>query len=267
MTYQAQESSIHGGAPLELFRFAQGTRRWTLTPHAEAIVYAGETYAPTAIERTAPEIGTEAQRASITVRLPRTHELAAALLAAAPEDIVSLTVYRRHFTDPDAETIVFWRGRVATAKLAGSLCELACEPLLTIMQRPGLRARYGLACRHPLYSPGCGAPQNSFRTAGVIQSVSGATLTINAAGTQPNGYFTAGLLLAGDVRRFIAAHAGTTITLLQPAPALAAGMAVDLYAGCDHTLATCHTRFANSANFGGFPWIPLKNPFAGDAIV
>lgn len=267
MTYQTTEGSIHGGAPLELYRFAQGTRRWTLTSHVEAIVYAGETYVATAIERTAPEIGTDAQRAALALRLPRAHELAAALLAAAPEETVSLTVYRRHFTDPDAETIVFWRGRVATAKLAGSVCELSCEPLLAVMQRPGLRARYGLLCRHPLYSVGCGAPQNSFRTSGTIQAVSGATLTINAAGTQPNGYFTAGLLVAGDVRRFIVSHTDTTVVLMQPSPALVAGMAVDLYAGCDHTLETCHARFANSANFGGFPWIPTKNPFSGDAIV
>jgi hypothetical protein len=40
-----------------------------------------------------------------------------------------------------------------------------------------------------------------------------------------------------------------------------------MYAGCDHLLATCRDRFSNVANFGGFPWIPQKNPFSGDAIV
>jgi hypothetical protein len=38
-------------------------------------------------------------------------------------------------------------------------------------------------------------------------------------------------------------------------------------AGCDRTFATCQSKFGNSLNFGGFPWIPVKNPFAGDSIV
>jgi hypothetical protein len=55
--------------------------------------------------------------------------------------------------------------------------------------------------------------------------------------------------------------------LQYPAQGLAVGAAVDMYAGCDRTLNTWHNRFSNAANFGGFPWIPQKNPFAGDAIV
>ena len=41
----------------------------------------------------------------------------------------------------------------------------------------------------------------------------------------------------------------------------------EAFAGCDRTFATCQSKFGNSLNFGGFPWIPVKNPFAGDSIV
>jgi hypothetical protein len=45
------------------------------------------------------------------------------------------------------------------------------------------------------------------------------------------------------------------------------GRAFEAFAGCDRTFATCQSKFGNSLNFGGFPWIPAKNPFAGDSIV
>jgi len=33
-------------------------------------------------------------------------------------------------------------------------------------------------------------------------------------------------------------------------------------AGCDHSVSTCAARFDNLANYGGFPFIPTKNPFS-----
>ena len=48
---------------------------------------------------------------------------------------------------------------------------------------------------------------------------------------------------------------------------LKAGDAFEAYPGCDHTLATCAAKFGNQLNYGGFPYIPVKNPFTGDAIV
>jgi hypothetical protein len=33
-------------------------------------------------------------------------------------------------------------------------------------------------------------------------------------------------------------------------------------AGCDHSVSTCAARFGNLANYGGFPFIPTKNPFS-----
>jgi hypothetical protein len=50
-------------------------------------------------------------------------------------------------------------------------------------------------------------------------------------------------------------------------PGLAVGNAFEAFAGCDRSFSTCQSKFGNSLNFGGFPWIPPKNPFAGDSIV
>lgn len=75
------------------------------------------------------------------------------------------------------------------------------------------------------------------------------------------------MLETNDGARMIVGHTGINITLVSPMPSLVPGQAVRLYAGCDHSTTVCKNRFDNLANYGGFPWIPGKNPFTGDAIV
>ena len=56
------------------------------------------------------------------------------------------------------------------------------------------------------------------------------------------------------------------LTLSRAVPGLLTGAAITLYPGCDHTRATCAAKFANLDNFGGFPWIPTRNPFDGGSL-
>jgi len=268
MTYQAAENSSAAGRPVELFEFGLGARQWRYTSAQIAQTHVGHHYAPVSIQRSALEQGAELQRLTLTVTIARDDDVAAQWRAAPPDGVMSLTIYRRHLSDPTAETIVAWKGRVTGCRFMGGCAELSCEPVATSLKRPGLRARYSLLCRHPLYSAGCGVAKESFAAVGAVGAVSGVTVTIEAAGGQPSGFFVAGMLKTADgAARMIVAHTGNTITLTAPFPGLSAGMTVTLYAGCDHSLAHCRDRFGNLANFGGFPFIPGKNPFAGDAIV
>ena len=41
---------------------------------------------------------------------------------------------------------------------------------------------------------------------------------------------------------------------------------VTLVAGCDHSMAVCAGRFDKLDNYGGFPFIPPKNPFDGTPV-
>lgn len=75
------------------------------------------------------------------------------------------------------------------------------------------------------------------------------------------------LLLGGSLRWIEGPYAGIGMTITgrsgsflmldrpldQP---LTGGLRVALREGCDHTLATCGTRFANAANFRGEPFLP-----------
>jgi hypothetical protein len=45
------------------------------------------------------------------------------------------------------------------------------------------------------------------------------------------------------------------------------GVPLTLYPGCDHLKATCLAKFDNLPNYGGFPYIPARNPLDGRSIV
>lgn len=267
MSYQGIESSIAQGRPLELYEFALGARRWRYASGAASVSHMSQTYEAAVIARSGIEQGEELNRAGLTIRVFRDHAIAALFISRPPDGVLSVTILRRHLTDTDAEWITLWKGRVVGCKFSGSTAELACEPVATSLKRTGLRARYSLLCRHALYSEACGAEKDSVRVDGVIGSASGATALVAAAASRPDGYFVAGLLQTGAGSRMIVGHAGQTLTLSAPLRGIAAGMPVQLYPGCQKTAADCSGKFANIANFGGFPAIPTKNPFSGDAVM
>ena len=264
MTYQSVETSANAGEPQELYRFSLGITRWTFTSGQAAVVHQAEIYAPVTISRGTIEQGSAINRAALEVSIVRDNDVATEFVSAAPEGVMALTIYRKHASD--AEVVVIFKGRVMSARWAGSGVSLQVEPIATSLARVGLRARYQIGCRHPLYSVGCGVAKELHRTDGTVASVSGLTVTVGTASSRPDGYFMGGIIYTDFGNRMIVAHLGTLLTLGAPIIGLAAAQIVRMYAGCSHLTPDCLTKFANLDNYGGFPYIPRKNPFAGDAI-
>lgn len=265
MTYNTQETSVAAGQPIELYRFVLGQQVWTVTSAREAITYQVESYQPAVIRRSAVEQSPEFARNGIDLECARDFAVAQLFAAARPNGVVSITLFRNHLGD--AEYITWWKGRVASVVFSGSTAKIRCESIFTALKRPGLRAHYQTGCRHALFDPGCGTNNQAYKLAGTVGSFSGLNVTSSAFLSQATGWLTGGYLRVGGVPRMITNHAGDTITLSAVLPGLAVGVAFEAFAGCDRTFATCQSKFGNSLNFGGFPWIPVKNPFAGDSIV
>ncbi len=101
---------------------------------------------------------------------------------------------------------------------------------------------------------------------GSVLAVEGATLRVSGLSSKPDGFFSKGLLLSTSAgAREIVSHAGEAVVLRRALPGLSAGDPVTLRAGCDKTKETCDAR-GNIANFGGWPFIPWKNPMTGDPV-
>lgn len=266
MSYAALETSTQDGAPVELYTFAQGTQFWRFTTAPDPVTYAAVEYTPSSVSRDRIKQTSDVLKDSLKLEFPRGDAFASQFLGFAPDTVTTVTIMRGHVGDN--EFIPYWKGRVIAAVASGNKIELACESVFSSIRRPGLRARYELACRHALYSARCGVNLEASQDTGVTSVVSGVTISVPAAAGFADGYFTGGMIKAPDEStRFIVAHTGAVLTVQRPIAGLAVGATVRLYPGCDHLQSTCAGKFNNLDNFGGFPWIPIRNPYDGRSIV
>ena len=269
MTYDSRERSAQDGQPIELYTFARDTLRWRYTSADRQVTAASATFAPSPIARSRIESSQQLSRATITITAPREIEIAEMHRVVAPSTPITVLVQQIHAGDSEVATI--WSGRVVAVDFAGPEARITCEPIFTSIKRLGLRRVYQRSCPHVLYGSACGVSRTAYQAAGTVASVSGLQVNVAAAAAQPDGYFAGGYLqfeLAPSIfeRRFISGHVGDALTVAALPQGLAAGTPVTLFPGCDHTLATCSGKFSNTANYGGFPFMPTKNPFGGDPI-
>ena len=276
MSYDVQEVSVQSGSPVELYHFTQGVTEWRYT--SAPTDYTDETeydsndssrvYTAIPITRSAIGATEEAARNTLTLTVPRNTTLAELFRVSVPSEVIHLTVRRVHrgdVTDP----IVIWVGRVLGCSFEGAAAKIACEPISVAQKRTGLTRLFTVGCPYALYGRGCGLDKDDFATVTTVASVSGLVLTVADV---ESGFNYAGGFVEWEnadgitERRAIESHSGTALTLMQQFPGIAAPDPVTVYPGCDHTLTTCDMIFNNAANYGGFPWMPSKNPYDGNPL-
>ncbi len=145
------------------------------------------------------------------------------------------------------------QGASFTAELASRKAELAIDPT----------PRTSPSCRAAFCGPGCQLSGALFTHEAVLvnadQSGNAITVSMTAASADciggEVGWFDGPL--AGMRMRVSSATSAGTLVLDTPIVAgLAAGARLSVREGCDHTLDTCATRFANAVNFQGEPYLP-----------
>ncbi|MCH9691040.1 MAG: phage BR0599 family protein [Gammaproteobacteria bacterium] len=268
MSYANREVSTTDSSPIELYEFRRGGKTWRYTSAAHDTLYATYPYSAVPIKRSNLEQSSEMGKTGLRITFARDVEVAQPFIATPPSEITLLTLYRQH--RGDNETLAVWMGRVLNAEWRSSEVELNCEPAYTSLQRVGLRRLYQRNCPHVLYSTACGASAVTFRVTATVASINGPSLSVAVAAEYETGYFTGGYATWAanglTEKRMITSHSDDAITLSATPPGLIVGDAITLYPGCDRTLNSCHKKFANSENFGGFPFIPTQNPFSGSPI-
>lgn len=105
-----------------------------------------------------------------------------------------------------------------------------------------------------------------FKGEGVLEAIAGNSITVNGLASFENGWFGNGIVTwtsgAGIGRRErVSAHRkgadGVVLDLWRDIAApVASGDTFTVVAGCDKHFSTCRDKFANSANFQGFPHLP-----------
>lgn len=264
MSYGTHETAEHTGQPVEMLFFSRGSAVWRYTTASHDIT--PPTYPPfdglyvaTAIKRNAIAQSSESGRNTLTLEVPRDLDLLREFRGVPLPGAIAVTLMRLQQRDDTFEVITLWSGRVLGASWGADAARLECEPASVSLARNGLRQLYARTCTHVLYDGMCKAVPAP--VANAVFDIAGNALVLAPSSMQP-GEFAGGWVEAvgGEKKTMIVSNTDSTLTLLSM-PTFETGEPVLLYAGCDKTMATCQGKFNNLPNYGGFPFIPNKNPF------
>lgn len=273
MTFAAMETSLDDSRPVELFAITYSGATWRYTSAAQSIVLDGFTYEPIpcSAEEIEQEIG--ASKNGLSFTFPHDVPFADLFRIQPPSEVVSMVMYVQHMSSP-GDYVTAWKGRIVNCNWKFPWVDLVTETIASSLKRVGVRRTYGTACPYPLYSTKCGASRDTYRVNAQVLTLSDLTLSIPLTIGFADNYFAGGILtwtntgMPSPESRMIMTSNGTTgiVTISAPTIGLSVGQAISLFPGCDHSISTCSTKFNNKDNYGGFPYIPLVNPFAGSSL-
>lgn len=190
-------------------------------------------------------------------------------LAAGLFDNALIEIYRVNWADPEQRVLMRYGN---LGEVARGQHHFRCEVrgLAHELQQPkGRIIQYG--CDAELGDGRCkiDLDQAAYSTeAGVVAALGASprSFTASGLGAYANNWFTRGLVtwLSGanqgrpaEVKLHAKSSSGVTIELWQrPAEDIAEGDTFRIVAGCDKQFSTCRAKFANTANFRGFPHVP-----------
>lgn len=267
MTYDAQELSIEAGQPVELYEFSIGGEAFNLTSAEDDLTIASVDYTPVELARSSINLSPEQRAELLQISMPADHAFPRKFVNSAPGFKATLTIKRFHRTDGALQTIVLFKGVVRSVgfSLNGVRAEIAVLPLTAAMSRTVPRFLYSNLCNHILYDARCKVVENAFRFVGSVSVISGNDYTIPGVGASVAAPTAGGFIKAGGGidYRLVLSQTGDVLTLLLPfdLPIVQVGTVVEVFAGCKHDIATCKTQFNNVVNYGGFAFVPIRNPF------
>ena len=264
MTYNAEEISLESGRPIELYEINLGSTQYRWTSYEADVSYGGTDYSATEITREGFAQGPDDRDNILEIVVPSSNALVQQYTNVVPSDAATVRILRAHAGDGANETIVLWKGVVQTVSFfdQNEKAKIACRPEVGTSSRPIPRFTHSGLCNHVLYDGQCQISEGSFRHTDTVSSVSADGKTITVANLSSNGasWAVGGYIAFGNDRRMILSQSGDAVTINLPFGATPSG-SVDVQAGCDHTPATCKSKFNNIVNFGGFPYVPNINIF------
>lgn len=258
-------------ASLYLFTLADGTFR-QFTDHDASIEYGGLVYTPRGgFTPTARRFQDGLRPASVDFNGPITasgvtaDDLRAGLYREA-QVIEAVVDWRYPFAGPYVSH--YWWVEQVTYDAEKFALELA-GPERFMRRRVG--ATISRNCARKLGDTRCAVNLAGFTTTGVIAEGTDdgdkrlvLVATSGSIGAFSDEYFTGGTVectaganagLSREVRSYRADDRRFSLQVPFPFD-IAAGDTFDVTAGCDKTFTTCSTKFTNSANYGGFRFMP-----------
>lgn len=273
MSFEGYELTVADGEPAYLFQIYYTGVTYYLTSADTDFTIAGTTYS--ALPITVGDIPgiVDTDNSNVEIKMPGDSDIPELFRAGIPSEQVSVTIYMHHVIDTTNTLIVVWKGRLTNCEWdeTENSATFTTESVFTSMARSGLVPRVMKQCPACQYDARCGLSKAAWRDTAVATMVSGVTVTVAALVGKDDDYYAGGFIewdnpvTLNTERRFIKNSASATglLTLSTIPTSLESGLALLVYPGCDHTLTTCDSKFGNSANYRGCPYIPTRSIFGG----
>ncbi len=265
MTFDIDESSVEGSRPNEAYKIILGGDEFYFTSGEDEVIIDGNDYVPTEIKRTVIALGKAERTKVLTIELPISTALAQRYVGPPPGVRASVQVFRYQRTTGPTDKALIYSGTVKSVTFPrnGTLASFQCQTLEASSDRAIPRHTYMGMCNHLLYSPACGVIQNDFKHVGLVSLVDSNNITIvglSASGLAVKGGFLDNA--TGTEKRQILAVSSDIVTLLLPFEVDPTGTSITAFAGCNRVLTQdCAVIFENEERFGGFAFVPDRNPF------
>ena len=123
---------------------------------------------------------------------------------------------------------------------------------------------FGVTCSYELFGEACGLNSDDYKLVVAVGNITYDNRTISAAALSVHGdnYYSGGYLQTSTGEtQYIISHTGDTLELLGGISTYPDAISVDFYVGCDKQHTTCVNKFNNIRRYGGFPTIPIINPY------
>ena len=242
---------------IELYTFTSGGVVYRYTSHSQNVEHESEVYARATISssiRNSARVSDSEMEVAIARDVPIVTER---ILSGVqlPIDVVLVRL-------DGEESRTAWRGRVSGSTVRGAEVRVSVPSWAsTALNEPIPRVKYQRLCNHRLYDDRCQVDPDEFKIETTIASISGDSLDVTSVDSEPDHWLRHGVLhhLASGEKRRIISQVSTTLHLAMPIPGASTSDAVELFAGCDLSIATCFSKFDNRNNFGGTPFIAAED--------
>lgn len=261
MSNIAVERSEESAEPIELYQIKLGNRMYYLTSNSEDIRLNAINYKAVHIKRDEIVHDLKLFDERIKITLPARSDTAREMLNYASEEESYLTILRTFKGTNEYYTL--WHGLIIQKNVDKEYLSLMSFPTNYAFEKVGNRGRYSRTCRHVLYSKNCGLLKVNHFVTGAVEAHTNLTVKLNFA---PNTNVIGGIIEFPrlNISRMIIGFDGDRLVMLSPVFGIQNMDVVKIYRGCNKTIEQC-AEYGNVENFGGYPFIPVKNIFTGSA--
>lgn len=267
MDFSEVEASENEGAVFEAYVFTYGPGDGQVYRYVnldQDIEIDGDKFTAEAISREGIKSNGKLDEGQMNIQIPTSAEASRLFTAWPPANVVTVHIFAGHVGSDRVQAI--WVGRVLSVARDHAKNTLTCDNTLISMKRLGLRRNWQFGCPHVLYGKRCRANIDiaSFET--TVTSTEGGKVELDADwfGRRNPEDFLGGMIkwegTTGTEYRSIRAATQKGVSYLGPIRDLEEGATVYMLLGCNRTMENCDRLHNNILNYGGQPWIPLKNP-------